>query len=140
MLTQLLDKDGNQHGYRMEVHSERHSQDTLFITGLGYIRTMDGTDIGRMAWHEHIEEEEVDDVYHYDFIGYDNVVSLVYRLLENGTFDLNVIRAYVVEHSLGKRYAFTTHNCGHRSDCDHCAREDAELDEAYRKEMEGESE
>lgn len=124
MLLELFDTTGTHVGHHLKVDAS----DTVFLKELGYVRDMDGTDFGRFAYKLRIPEEEIVETYHYDFIGYDEVFDFIMRHLENGECDLEMIRAYIVERSMGDgRYVYSTHECDHYETCPTCAQIEAEL-------------
>jgi len=132
MLTELLDKTGN----RVGNHLKADDVDTLFLPEIGYIRSVDGTDLGRFACQDWDKATETVDVYYYDFIGYDEVCQFVLRHLEQGKFDSAVVSAFIKERSDEGRYIFSQHRCDHWEDCLTCQQEEEELQNAY-KELEG---
>jgi hypothetical protein len=129
MLTELIDKSGNRVGH----HMTGNDMDTIFLPEIGYVRSVDGTDLARFACQDWNKATETVDVYHYDFIGYDEFLNFVMRHLENGTFDPNIVKAFIIERSDEGRYVFSQHKCDHWADCQICQAEDEELHNAYKE-------
>lgn len=109
---------------------EGEAVDTLFIHGLGYIRAMMGTDIARYSSSVMDEDNELEDVWHHDFIGYDEVCNRILRLIENNKFDMDVVHGIIMEHALTSRYAYSRHKCESEDPeiCATCAEIEAEVE------------
>lgn len=133
-LTQLTDKAGNGIGYVMDIPDADVPQTTIFLTDLGYVRTVSGTDLARYAYNEYFEDIETVDVYHYDLFSFSQAYDFIMRLIDNDQYDIGVIHAFLMEHTVdgdGDRFAFAKHRCADPKVCETCIRIDKEIEEDY---------
>jgi hypothetical protein len=133
MLKQYYSETGQAIAGRLTIErdaDEGEAVDTLFIHGLGYIRAMMGTDIARYSSSILDEENELEDIWHHDFIGYDEICNRILSLIESNKFDLDVIHGVIMEHALTSRYAYSRHWCESEDPeiCSTCAEIEAEVE------------